>query len=37
MLISILTHGVKNRDKAERAIAEIARYAYDYFQFVEYR
>jgi len=35
VLISILTRGVKDRDKAERAIAEIARCAYDYFQFVE--
>ena len=33
VLMSILTRGVKDRDKAERAIAEIARYAYDYFQF----
>jgi len=33
VLISVLTRGVKDRDKAERAIAEIARYAYDYFQF----
>jgi beta-lactamase class A len=37
VLISILTRGVENRDKAERAIAEIARYTYDYFQFFEYR
>ena len=33
VLMSILTRGVKDRDQAERAIAEIARYAYDYFQF----
>ena len=33
VLMSILTRGVKDRDKAERAIAEIARYAFDYFQF----
>ena len=33
VLISILTRGVEDRDAAERAIAEIARYAYDYFQF----
>ncbi len=33
VLISILTRGVADREKAERAIAEIARYAYDYFQF----
>jgi beta-lactamase class A len=33
VMISVLTRGVEDRDKAERAIAEIARYAYDYFQF----
>jgi beta-lactamase class A len=32
VLISALTRGVQDRDRAERAIAEIARYAYDYFQ-----
>ena len=37
VLISVLTRGVKNRDKAERAIAEIARYTYDYFQFFKHR
>ena len=34
VLMSVLTRGVKDREKAEIAIAEIARYAYDYFQFV---
>ena len=33
VLISVLTRGVEDRDKAESAIAEIARYAYDYFHF----
>jgi hypothetical protein len=33
VLISVLTRGVEDREKAESAIAEIARYAYDYFQF----
>jgi beta-lactamase class A len=32
VLISVLTRGVEDREKAENAIAEIARYAYDYFQ-----
>jgi beta-lactamase class A len=31
VLISVLTRGVKERENAERAIADIARYAYDYF------
>jgi beta-lactamase class A len=35
VLISVLTRGVEDREKAEMAIAEIARYAYDYFRFVE--
>jgi beta-lactamase class A len=35
VLMSVLMRGVKDREKAESAIAEIARYAYDYFQFVE--
>jgi beta-lactamase class A len=34
VLVSALTRGVKEREKAERAIAEIARYAYDYFSMV---
>ncbi len=34
VLLSVLTRGVKEREKAERAIAEIARYAYDYFSMV---
>ncbi len=34
VLVSVLTRGVKEREKAERAIAEIARYAYDYFAVV---
>jgi beta-lactamase class A len=29
--ISVLSRGMTDRDAAERAIAEIARYAYDYF------
>jgi len=33
VLLSVMTRGVEEREKAERAIAEIARYAYDYFQF----
>ncbi len=33
VLLSVMTRGVGDREKAERAIAEIARYAYDYFQF----
>ncbi len=33
VLLAVLSRGVKDRDKGERAIAEIARYAYDYFQF----
>jgi beta-lactamase class A len=32
VLVAVLTRGVEDRDKAERAIADIARYAYDYFQ-----
>jgi beta-lactamase class A len=32
--VSILSKGMKDREKAERAIAEIARFAYDYFLFV---
>jgi beta-lactamase class A len=32
--VSVLSKGMKDRDKAERAIAEIARYAYDYFLFL---
>jgi beta-lactamase class A len=31
--ISVLSRGMKDRDAAERAIAEVARYAYDYFRF----
>lgn len=30
VLISVLTRGVEDREKAETAIADIARYAYDY-------
>jgi beta-lactamase class A len=33
VLISVLTRAVQDREKAEQAIADIARYAYDYFQF----
>jgi beta-lactamase class A len=33
VLLSAMTRGVEDRETAERAIAEIARYAYDYFQF----
>lgn len=31
--LSVLSKGMKDRDKAERAIAEMARFAYDYFLF----
>jgi beta-lactamase class A len=31
--VSVLSKGMKDRDKAEQAIAEIARFAYDYFLF----
>jgi beta-lactamase class A len=33
VLLSALTRGVEELEKAERAIAEVARYAYDYFRF----
>jgi beta-lactamase class A len=31
--VSVLSKGMKDRDKAEQAIAEVARFAYDYFLF----
>jgi beta-lactamase class A len=31
--VSVLSKGMKDRDKAEKAIAEVARFAYDYFLF----
>jgi beta-lactamase class A len=33
VLVSVLSKGMKDRDRAERAIAEIGRFAYDYFLF----
>jgi beta-lactamase class A len=32
-LLAVLTKGVEDREKAERAIADIARYAHDYFEY----
>jgi beta-lactamase class A len=34
VLMAVLTRGVVDRDKAEASIADIARYAYDYFLLV---
>jgi beta-lactamase class A len=33
VLVSVLTKGMKDRARAEKAIAQVARYAYDYFLF----
>jgi beta-lactamase class A len=33
VLLSVLTRGVEDREKAESAIADIARYSYSYFTF----
>jgi len=33
VLLAVLTRGVEDREEAERAIADIARYAYDYFNY----
>jgi beta-lactamase class A len=33
VLVSVLSRGMKDRARAERAIAQVARYAYDYFLF----
>lgn len=33
VLLSVLSRGVEDRDRAARAIADITRYAYDYFLF----
>jgi beta-lactamase class A len=34
VLVSVLSKKMKDRDQAEKAIAQIARYAYDYFLFL---
>jgi beta-lactamase class A len=33
VIISVLSKAMEDREAAERAIADVARYAYDYFLF----